>query len=141
MRRTKILNASEVKRMSYVEAQSSYFKHCRLKNLRPQTITYYKEDTDYFQAKTGVKYADEVTQELFDEFIFSETEAGKKIDSLNSRIQGLRVFFKFCTEREYMKPIAPKLMKAIHQHGSKMRLAEELGGQQGYPRSSTSASF
>jgi hypothetical protein len=58
MRRTKILNAQEVKRMSYSEAQSSYFKHCRLKNLRPQTITYYKEDTDYFQAKTGVKYAD-----------------------------------------------------------------------------------
>ena len=112
MRRTKILNASEVKRMSYSEAQSSYFKHCRLKNLRPQTITYYKEDTDYFQAKTGVKYADEVTQELFDEFIFSEIEAGKKINSLNSRIRGLRVFFKFCAEREYMKPIAPKLMKA-----------------------------
>ena len=98
--------------MSYVEAQSSYVKHCLLKNLRPQTITYYKEDTDYFQAKTGVKYADEVTQELFDEFIFSEIEAGKKINSLNSRIRGLRVFFKFCAEREYMKPIAPKLMKA-----------------------------
>ncbi len=47
MRRTKILNASEVKRISYSEAQSSYFKHCRLKNLRPQTITYYREDTDY----------------------------------------------------------------------------------------------
>ena len=47
MRRTKILNASEVKRISYSEAQSSYFKHCRLKNLRQQTITYYREDTDY----------------------------------------------------------------------------------------------
>lgn len=67
--------------------------------------------TGYFHAKTGVKYADEVTQELFDEFIFSEIEAGKKNNSLNSRIRGLRVFFKFCAEREYMKPIAPKLMK------------------------------
>ena len=35
----------------------------------------------------------------------------KKINSLNSRIRGLRVFFKFCAEREYMKPISPKLMK------------------------------
>ena len=56
MRRTTILNAAEVKKTSYKEAQSSYFKHCRLRNLRPQTIAYYKEDTDYFQAKTGVKY-------------------------------------------------------------------------------------
>ena len=34
----------------------------------------------------GVKYADEVTQELFDEFILSEIDAGKKINSLNSRM-------------------------------------------------------
>lgn len=111
MRRTKILNASEVKRISYSEAQSSYFKHCRLKNLRAPTITYYKEDIEYFQAKTGVKYVADVTQEVFDDFILSEMDSGKKINSLNSRIRGLRVFFKFCAEREYMKPIATKLMK------------------------------
>ena len=75
-------------KMSYVEMQSSCFKHCRLKNLRPQTITYYREDTDYFQAKTGVKYVSEVTQELFGEFIFNEIEAGKKI---NSSIPGFKV--------------------------------------------------
>lgn len=56
MRRTKILNASEVKRVSYSEAQSSYFKHCRLKNLRPQTITYYREDTDYHNTFIGGFY-------------------------------------------------------------------------------------
>ena len=107
MRRTTILNAAEVKKTSYKEAQSSYFKHCRLRNLRPHTIAYYKEDTDYFQAKTGVKYISDVTQEVFDEFILSEMDAGKKVSSLNTRTRGLRVFFKFCAEREYMKPIAP----------------------------------
>ncbi len=111
MRRTKILNAQEVKKIRYSEAESSYFKHCRLKNLRAPTITYYKEDIEYFQAKTGVKYVADVTQEVFDDFILSEMDSGKKINSLNSRIRGLRVFFKFCAEREYMEPIAPKLMK------------------------------
>ena len=111
MRRTKILNASEVRRTTFTEAENAFYKHCRLKNLRPQTITYYKEDLTYFHGKTGVRYVDEITQAVFDGFILNELEAGKKTTSLNTRIRGLRVFFTFCAEREYMKPIQPKLMK------------------------------
>ncbi len=37
MRRTKILNAEEVRRTTYLEAQKAFHKHCRLKNLRPRT--------------------------------------------------------------------------------------------------------
>ena len=47
MRRTKILNATEVKRTSYTEAANAFYRHCKLKNLRPRTITYYKEDLTY----------------------------------------------------------------------------------------------
>ena len=86
MRRTTILNAVEVKRTTYIEAQNAFMKHCRLKNLRPPTIQYYTEDLTYFYAKVSVKYMDEVTQEVFDSFILSEMEAGKKITSLNTRI-------------------------------------------------------
>ena len=112
MRRTTILNAVEVKRTSFTEAENAFYKHCKIKNLRPRTIVYYKEDLTYFHGKTPVKYIDEVTQTVFDDFILNEMEAGKKTNSLNTRIRGLRVFFKFCAEREYMKPIYPKLMKA-----------------------------
>ena len=111
MRRTTILNAVQVKRTTFTEAENAFYKHCRVKNLRPRTITYYKEDLTYFHGKSGVRYVDEITQEVFDDFIFSELEAGKKTSSLNTRIRGLRVFFSFCAEREYMKPIHPKLMK------------------------------
>ena len=111
MRRTTILNAVQVKRTTFTEAENAFYKHCRVKNLRPRTITYYKEDLTYFHGKTGVRYVDEITQEVFDDFIFNELEAGKKTSSLNTRIRGLRVFFSFCAEREYMKPIHPKLMK------------------------------
>lgn len=111
MRRTTILNAKEIKRTPLKEAQSAFYKHCRLKNLTEQTLKYYEEDLSYFRSKVSVKYADEITQEVFEAFLIQELDAGKKVTSLNSRIRGLRVFFNFCAEREYMKPISVKLMK------------------------------
>lgn len=111
MRRTTILNAKEIKRTPLKEAQSAFYKHCRLKNLTEQTLKYYEEDLSYFRSKISVKYADEITQEVFEAFLLQELDAGKKVTSLNSRIRGLRVFFNFCVEREYMKPISVKLMK------------------------------
>lgn len=111
MRRTTILNAEEIKRTPLKEAQSAFYKHCRLKNLTEQTLRYYEEDLSYFRSIISVKYADEITQEVFEAFLLQELDAGKKVTSLNSRIRGLRVFFNFCTEREYMKPISVKLMK------------------------------
>ena len=56
MRRTKIMNAVEVKRTPFTEAANAFYKHCRLKNLRPRTINYYRVDLTYFHGKTGVKY-------------------------------------------------------------------------------------
>ncbi len=100
MRRTTILNAKQVKRTSFSEAEQLFTKHCKLKNLSSQTMRYYAEDLKYFQACVPVRYVDEVRQDAFENFIVSELDAGKKITSLNSRIRGLRVFFKFCAERE-----------------------------------------
>lgn len=111
MRRTKILNAKEVKRTTFKDAEAAFYKHCTIKNLRPQTLKYYEEDLTYFHNNVPVKYVDEITQAVFENFIADELEEGKKISSLNSRIRGLRVFFKFCAEREYMRPLELKLMK------------------------------
>ncbi len=111
MRRTTILNAKEVKRTTFKEAEDAFFKHCVLKNLRPRSLEYYREDLHFFHANVPVKYVDEISQEVFENFIINELERGKKVSSLNTRIRGLRVFFKFCAEREYMKPLTLKLMK------------------------------
>ena len=48
MRRTKILNAKEVKRTTFKDAEAAFYKHCKIKNLRPQTLKYYEEDLTYF---------------------------------------------------------------------------------------------
>ena len=89
MRRTTILNAKQVKRTSFSEAEQLFTKHCKLKNLSPQTMRYYAEDLKYFHACVPVQYVDEVSQDAFENFIVSELDAGKKITSLNSRIRGL----------------------------------------------------
>ena len=102
MKRTTIINPREVKRTSYKEAEEAFFKHCKLKNLRPRSLEYYREDLHYFHTRIPVKYVDEISQEIFENFIVDELERGKKVSSLNTRIRGLRVFFKFCAEREYM---------------------------------------
>ena len=44
MRRITILNASEIRRKPFNEAKNEFLKHCRIKNLRPRTITCYEED-------------------------------------------------------------------------------------------------
>ena len=110
--RTSIKNPRLTKRLPLEEAETVFLNHCRIKNLSPRTIQYYQEDLEYFFAQLdGTWYADEITREVFEDFLIKQIDAGKKITSLNTRIRGLRVFFKFCAEREYMEPFPVKLMK------------------------------
>ena len=110
--RTSIKNPRLTKRLPLEEAETVFLNHCRIKNLSPRTIQYYQEDLEYFFAHLeGIRYADEITREVFEDFLIKQVDAGKKTTSLNTRIRGLRVFFKFCAEREYMEPFPVKLMK------------------------------
>ncbi len=110
--RTSIKNPRLTKRLPLEEAETVFLNHCRIKNLSPRTILYYQEDLEYFFAHLeGIRYADEITREVFEDFLIKQVDAGKKTTSLNTRIRGLRVFFKFCAEREYMEPFPVKLMK------------------------------
>lgn len=111
MRMKTILNVNEHHHTSFECAETSFYKFCTLKNLREQTLTYYKEDITYFKSHISITNIDELTQEIYDDFIYGEIEKGKKTTSLNTRIRGLRVFFNFCVEREYMEPINAKLLK------------------------------
>ena len=83
MRRTTILNAKEVRRTTFKEAEEAFFKHCKLKNLRPRSLEYYREDLHYFHTQVPVRYVDEIGQEVFENFIVNELERGKKVSSLN----------------------------------------------------------
>lgn len=64
MRRTTILNAVEVNRKTYKEAETAFLKHCKLKNLRKATLQYYEEDLKFFFEHVDVMYIDDVSQAL-----------------------------------------------------------------------------
>ena len=56
--------------MKYVDE----IKHCKVKNLREQTIAYYVEDCNYFAAHSEAEYIDEVN------FVKAHIESSRKIN-------------------------------------------------------------
>lgn len=111
MRRTVVANVADLERVTLQEATERFLKHCRVRNLKPETLKYYAEDCGYFAAHVDLEYIDEVNHDVLENFIYQELERGKKVSSLNTRIRGLRVFFNFCAEREYMEGFKFALLK------------------------------
>ena len=111
-RRLKVQNPFIEKRTSPEDAKKAFLRHCRVKNLSPKSIQYYEEDiTFFFNHVENISFVDEITLEVFEDFIGQQLDEGKKVSSLNTRIRGLRVFLNFCAEREYMEKLPIKLMK------------------------------
>lgn len=125
---TTIQSPAAVRRTTPTAAQQAFLQHCKIRNLAPQTLIYYTENLRYFFQKVQVNYVDEISQDTFDNFLGAELDDNKKVTSLNSRMRGLRVFFKFCAEREYMSALHIKLMKEDaeikepYTHGELQRL-------------------
>jgi integrase/recombinase XerD len=111
MRKTTILNKDEIQRLTIPEATERFLRDCRIRNLSAQTLVYYEEDCKYFYEQVPLKFIDQINGDVFEEFVAQELEKGKKVTSLNSRIRGLRVFFRFCAEREYMSGFKFPLLK------------------------------
>lgn len=70
MRMTTIKNAKIQKHKNIEEAEAEFLKHCKLKNLREQTLKYYEEDIEHFFSTAGTfKYVDEVTQQVNEDWL------------------------------------------------------------------------
>ena len=111
MRKITLTNNFKQNRTSFEDARTAFLKFCKLKNLTERTLGYYEEDLAYFQKFAKAKYLGEITQETLDGFILGELDRGTRTTTINTRLRGLRVFFKFCAERDYMESLSIKLMK------------------------------
>ena len=111
MRKITLTNDFRRNRTSFENAKAAFIKFCKLKNLTERTIEFYEEDLMYLQNYVNAKYLDEITQETLDDFILEELDKGRRTTTLNTRLRGLRVFFKFCAERDYIEGISIKLLK------------------------------
>ena len=111
MSRRKIKQVDAIRQKTLETVIEEFLRHCRLKNLSPRTLEYYEEDLSYFQRSVSVESVREVTREVMEDFIDHEMQKGNRITAINTRLRGLRVFFRFCQEREYMGDIGLKLLK------------------------------
>ncbi len=111
MRKITLTSDFKQNRTSFEDARTSFIKFCKLKNLAKPSLDYYDGHLKFFHKKVPVVYLDEITQEAFDDFVFAQLEEGKRTTTINSQLRGLRVFFKFCAERDYIEGISIKLLK------------------------------
>lgn len=105
-----MLKTIKTSRIKASLAQEEFIRHCKLKNLRPETIKYYEEDINYFLESTKILFIDEVNQSLYEQFLLDRMPF-TKVTSLNSRIRGLRVFFKFCASQHWIEYFPITLLK------------------------------
>lgn len=111
MRKITLANSFKKNRTSLADAEKAFVKFCKLKNLTERTIEFYEDGLRYLLEQIDVKYLDEITQETLDDFILGEIEKGKRTTTTNTRLRGIRVFLKFCAEREYIEELSIKLLK------------------------------
>ena len=111
----KIKKVDGIGHKSMSSAIEEFMKHCRRKNLAKATMEYYEEDLTYFQRVMQVQTTGEICKELLENFVDHEMNKGNKITAINSRIRGLRVFFKFCADLGYCKPFKFPLIKPLNR--------------------------
>ena len=93
------IDASEIgTRKEWSSAQEEFLRFCRLKNLTPKSVDYYRENLKYIGEHLHLKYVDEFTKEKVDDLVLFEMEKGNRVTAINARIRGLRVFVHFCAD-------------------------------------------
>lgn len=94
------------------EAIEQFYKSCIVKNLTPSSIKYYKEIIGYFLKFSKKDYLQQYTNEDMVDYIVHMKEKGLKDTTINIRLRGIKVFFNFCYEQEYIdKPFKINTIK------------------------------
>lgn len=106
----KICNGG-IARIKLDKAVMEFIRHCRLRNLSPRTIEYYTEDLEYFKTISAINYTDEIDAEVFENFVGHEMDKGNRVTAINTRLRGLRVFIRFCADRDYLEIFPMSLLK------------------------------
>ncbi|AXN39612.1 tyrosine-type recombinase/integrase [Peribacillus butanolivorans] len=102
MKRRKELSKEELriikKNISDEEAFEEFFKDCYLRNLRPATISYYKNE---FHAAKKImnKQLVECEQKNIENLILQSKQI-MKVTTINTRLRALRAFFNFLDKRK-----------------------------------------
>ena len=112
MPKIKLKQVDQIWRKSVSDAQTSFIRHCQLKNLAPYTVKYYKENLQFFlDSMPQVKFVDEINQELIDQFVCTLMDRGNRVTAINARLRASFVFLRYCFEQEYAEAFPLSLIK------------------------------
>ena len=98
MRKITLSDDFKRNRTSFEDAGTAFIKFCRLKNPAKPSLDYYDGHLKYFLKMVPVKYLDEITRDVFDDYLFP-THTGTQL-SLRSFQQAIR---KYNAERGVSK--------------------------------------
>lgn len=112
MSRIRLKQVDQISRKTVSDARDGFLRHCQLKNLAPNTYTYYKENLQFFfDSMPQIKFVDEINQELIENFIGQLMDRGSRVTAINARLRAVFVFLRYCFEQEYMEPYPLSLIK------------------------------
>ncbi|WP_346200675.1 tyrosine-type recombinase/integrase [Caldifermentibacillus hisashii] len=107
-----------VKEIDFKSAFESFVDDCEIRNLRPQTIQYYRNELSVFYKtlkEIGVDAPmDEISKDTLKDIIIQMKKKGLQTVTINTRLRAIRAFFNFLQRERYIKhnPMAEiKLLK------------------------------
>ena len=104
------------------EAFNDFLEHCRIRNLRPETIKVYRLHFSIFQKflNDDTLLVSEITPQIVGEFVLDLRSDNHQCNEItvNSYLRGVRVFLYYCMEMDYMpsfKITIPKVDKKLKE--------------------------
>jgi len=98
------------------EAFDDFLEHCRIRNLRPETIKVYKLHFSIFQKflNNDTLLVSEITPQTVGEFVLDLRSDNHNCNEItvNSYLRGVRVFLYYCMEMDYMPTFKITIPKA-----------------------------
>ena len=99
MPRIKLKQVDGIRHTTASYALDAFLRHCQLKNLSPYSLRYYDKNMKFFlDANPDVKYVDEITQEVINNFISVQMDKGNRVTAINVRLRAVNVFLRYQEE-------------------------------------------
>lgn len=102
-----IQSPNATKHVDFKSALESFVDDCEIRNLRPQTIKYYRNELSVFY-KTLKEIGndspmDEILNDTLKEVIVHMKKKGLQTVTINTRLRAIRAFFNFLQRERYIK--------------------------------------
>ena len=112
MPKIKLKQVDEISRKTVSYAFTAFMRHCKLKNLSPYSYLYYDKNIKFFfEMNPEIKYVDDITTEVIEEFISKLMDRGNRVTAINARLRAVFVFLHYCFDQEYLEEFPISLIK------------------------------